>query len=657
MLESSPRFGAAMNELIKITLPDGSIRELPAGTTGLQLAESIGRGLAKVAVGIEVDGAVQSLQLPLEGDCAVSIIKRDSPAGLEIIRHSAAHVLADAVKRMRPGAKLWKGPAIDDPRYGYYYDIDLGERGLSVDDLPEIERLMGEIIDSNVPFEFEELSREAAVGLMAEHGEDYKLSTIEKIPADQPLTFYRSGSFIDLCKGPHVPTTGAIGKGIAVLSLAGAYFENDASKPMLTRIYGHAFADKKAMDEHRHRLEEAKKRDHRRLGIDLDLFSTMGELGAGLVLWHPKGGFVRHKIEEYWRNEHLAGGYDLVYSPHIARADLWRTSGHLDFYADSMFKGMDVDGVDYLLKPMNCPFHVQIFKSRRRSYRELPFRWAELGTVYRYEDAGALHGLMRVRGFTQDDAHLFVRPDQLEMEIERVMGFILHILRAFGFEAFVINLSTRPQKFVGDPADWTRAETALQGALERMELEYDLDAGGGAFYGPKIDVKITDSLGRHWQCSTLQLDFNLPERFDLSYVDQDGERKRPFMLHRALLGSLERFFGVLIEHHGGAFPVWLAPIQAVILPVGERHAEFASAAAASFREQGLRVDADLRSEKVGAKVRHHLWEEKVPMVAVAGDAELESGTLTVRDRKAGDLGAMSIADFQKRLLDLQQSRQ
>ncbi|MGA1525862.1 MAG: threonine--tRNA ligase, partial [Planctomycetota bacterium] len=433
-----------------------------------------------------VDGELQSLQRPIPGDAPrVEIITRDAAEGLEVIRHSAAHVLADAVKQMRPGARLWKGPPIDDPRYGFYYDIDLGDQPLSAEDLPEIERRMAEIIASDVPFVFEELPRAEARQLMEQHGEQYKLATIDKIPEDAPITFYHSGSFVDLCKGPHVPSTGSIGKGIAVLALAGAYFENDASKQMLTRIYGHAFADKKAMEEHRHRLEEAKKRDHRRLGIDLDLFSTMGDLGAGLVLWHPKGGFVRHKMEEFWRQEHLKAGYDIVYSPHIARSDLWRTSGHLDFYADSMFRGMDVDGADYMLKPMNCPFHVQIFKSRRRSYRELPFRWAELGTVYRYEEAGALHGLMRVRGFTQDDAHLFVRPDQLEAEIDRVMAFILHILRSFGFEDFELNLSTRPEKFVGAPEAWEKAESALRRSLEGLGLPFEVDEGGGAFYGPK----------------------------------------------------------------------------------------------------------------------------------------------------------------------------
>ncbi|MBK8976907.1 MAG: threonine--tRNA ligase [Planctomycetes bacterium] len=645
-----------MNETIKLTLPDGSVREVPAGTTGLELAAGIGKGLAKAAVAIKVDGHVRSLQLPIDTDATVEIVTRDTPEGLHVIRHSAAHVLADAVKRLRPHAKLWKGPAIDDPRFGFYYDIDVGDEPLSNEDLPKLEELMRQIVASDVPFVYEERSREDAKRLMAEHGEVYKLATIAKIPDGEVISFYHSGDFVDLCEGPHVPSTGRIGKGIAVLSLAGAHFEGDAGQKMLTRVYGHAFADEKSMAEHRHKLEEAQKRDHRRLGIDLDLFSTMGEFGAGLVLWHPKGGFVRHKMEEFWRQEHLKGGYDIVYTPHVARSDLWRTSGHLDFYADSMFKGMDVDGADYLLKPMNCPFHVQIYKSTRRSYRDLPFRWAELGTVYRYEEAGALHGLMRVRGFTQDDAHLFVRPDQLDAEIDRVLAFILHILRSFGFEQFEMNLSTKPEKSVGDPKDWATAEAALRKALEKSGLPFEIDEGGGAFYGPKIDVKIRDSLGRSWQCSTLQLDFNLPERFDLTFVDHDGERRRPFMLHRALLGSLERFFGILIEHFGGAFPVWLAPVQAVLLSVGERHGAYAEKVAAELRERGFRVDADCGADKIGAKIRHHLWQQKVPMIAVCGDQEVEHGTLAVRDRRDGELGALTPDQLAERLAELERTR-
>ena len=630
---------------IQLTLPDGSVREYAAGTTGLQVAESIGKGLAKAAVGIELGGEVQSLQLPIEASSDIKIHTRDSKEGLEILRHSAAHVLADAVKRIRPKAKLWKGPPVDDPRYGYYYDIDFGDAPITNDDLPELEKLMHEIIKSDVPFELQELPRDEAKALMEQHGEDYKLLTIDKIPDGEPLTFYHSGNFVDLCKGPHVPSTGKIGQGVAVLAIAGAYLGDDAGNKMLTRIYGHAFGDKKSMEAHRHNLEEAKKRDHRRLGIDLDLFSTMGDMGAGLVLWHPKGGFVRHKVEEFWRNQHLDGGYDIVYSPHVAKSDLWQTSGHLDFYKESMYSGIDIDGAEYLLKPMNCPFHVQIYRQKRRSYRELPFRWAELGTVYRYEEAGALHGLMRVRGFTQDDAHLFLREDQVESEITRCLHFVVDMLRAFGFDQYEMNLSTRPEKSVGDDASWEKATDALRAALESVGLGYEVDEGGGAFYGPKIDVKIKDSLGRTWQCSTIQCDFNLPERFDMTYVDPDGNKARPVMVHRALLGSLERFFGILVEHHGGAFPVWLAPTQAAVVSVGERHGEAVDVVVARLKDQRFRVEADTGGWKIGAKIRHYLWQEKMPLVAVIGDNEVDAGTVAVRSRKDGDLGTMTVEEF------------
>jgi len=634
-----------MTDSIQVTLPDGSAREYPAGTTGLQVAESIGKRLAKAAVAVVVDGETTSLQLPLAGDCQLAVVTRDSADGLEVIRHSAAHVMAEAVRRLRPGAKLWKGPPVDDPRYGFYYDIDLGDQPLSADDLPEVERLMGEIIAADAPFVREELPRDQALSLMEQNGEDYKVATISKIPGDEKITFYRSGEFVDLCRGPHVPSTGVIGKGVAVLSIAGAYFEDQAGNKMLTRIYGHAFADAKAMTQHRERLEEAMRRDHRRLGVDLDLFSTMGDLGAGLVLWHPKGGLIRHKIEEFWRTQHLEGGYDIVGSPHVARSELWRKSGHLDFFSENMYSPMDVDGSDYLLKPMNCPFHIQIYKSRRRSYRELPFRWAELGTVYRYENAGVLHGLTRVRGFTQDDAHLFLAPDQLDEEIERCVKFVLDMLKAFSFDDFHVVLSTRPDKYVGDDDQWERATAALRRALESLNLDYTVDEGGGAFYGPKIDVNITDCLGRNWQCSTVQADFNLPERFDLNFVDSSGGRTRPVMVHRALLGSLERFFGLLIEHFDGAFPVWLAPVQAALLSVGERHADAVQEIGKSLSDAGFRIDADTGAEKIGHKIRHHLWQEKVPFVAVVGDREVETGGVTVRHRADGDLGQMSAQEF------------
>lgn len=641
---------------IQLTLPDGSVREYETGTTGLQVAESIGKGLAKAAVGIELNGEVQSLQLPIDSSADIKIFTRDSKEGLEILRHSAAHVLADAVKRIRPKAKLWKGPPVDDPRYGYYYDIDFGDEPISADDLPKLEELMHEIVKSDVPFERSELGRDDAVKLMEKHGEDYKLATIAKIPADQSLSFFQSGDFVDLCKGPHVPSTGKIGQGIAVLALAGAYFGDNADNKMLTRIYGHAFADKKAMATHRSNLEEAAKRDHRRLGIDLDLFSTMGDLGAGLILWHPKGGFVRHKVEEFWRNEHLKGGYDIVYSPHIAKSDLWQTSGHLDFYKESMYAGIDIDGAEYLLKPMNCPFHVQIFKSKRRSYRELPFRWAELGTVYRYENQGSLHGLLRVRGFTQDDAHLFLREDQIEEEITRCLHFVVDMLRAFGFDQYEMMLSTRPAKSVGEDESWEKATDALRKALESVGLGYEIDEGGGAFYGPKIDVKIKDSLGRTWQCSTIQADFNLPERFDMTYIAADGTRQRPVMVHRALLGSLERFFGILVENHGGAFPVWLAPTQVALLAVGERHSDTVVAMCRTLKEQMFRVETDTSGMKIGAKIRHHLWQEKVPLVGVIGDNENDNGTVTVRSRADGDLGTMTVAEFAELLRKMENER-
>ena len=641
---------------IQLTLPDGSAREYDAGTTGLQVAESIGKGLAKAAVAIELNGDVQSLQLPIGSSANIKIFTRDSKEGLEVLRHSAAHVLADAVKRMRPAAKLWKGPPVDDPRYGFYYDIDFGGKPITAEDLPKLEELMREIIKSNVPFVLSELDRPAAIQLMEQHNEDYKLATIAKIPEDQSLTFYHSGDFVDLCKGPHVPSTGKIGEGIAVLALAGAYFGDNADNKMLTRIYGHAFSDKKAMQAHRNNLEEAAKRDHRRLGVDLDLFSTMGDLGSGLILWHPKGGFVRHKVEEFWKNEHIRGGYDIVYSPHIAKSDLWQTSGHLDFYKESMYAPIDIDGAEYLLKPMNCPFHVQIYKQKRRSYRELPFRWAELGTVYRYENQGSLHGLLRVRGFTQDDAHLFLREDQVEEEITRCLHFVVNMLRAFGFDKYEMMLSTRPAKSVGDDASWEKATDALRKALESVGLGYEVDEGGGAFYGPKIDVKIKDSLGRTWQCSTIQADFNLPERFDMTYIDQSGERARPVMVHRALLGSLERFFGILVENHGGAFPVWLAPVQAVILSVGERHGEVVEKMCRTLKEQELRVEPDTGAWKIGQKIRNHLWQEKVPMIALVGDQEFEAGTVTVRSRTDGDLGTMTLEAFRDLLKKMVEER-
>jgi threonyl-tRNA synthetase len=631
--------------MIQITLPDGSQREYSAGTTGREIAESIGKRLLKAAVGIQVDGQMRSLFEPIEADASVAIVTRESPEGLEMLRHSAAHIMADAIKRLYPHAKLWKGPAVEDERYGFYYDIDFGDAQLRNEDLPKIEQLMRKIVKEKRPFERRILPKQEAIALATELEDDYKIPILKRIPEDEEISFFSHGEFVDLCRGPHIPDTAALGQGFAVLSIAGAYFDGDAGQKMLTRVYGHAFADEDAMKAHKKKLEEAAKRDHRRIGTDLDLFSTMGEHGGGLILWHPKGGFIRHKMEEYWRNAHLEGGYDIVYSPHVAKAELWQTSGHLDFYKESMYSPMEVDGQDYLLKPMNCPFHVLMYKARRRSYRELPLRWAELGTVYRYEGAGMLHGLMRVRGFTQDDAHLFVRPSQLEPEIVRLLEFVLSILRAFGFEDFRMELSTKPEKAVGSDEIWEQATTALRKALDQTDIEYGVDEGGGAFYGPKIDVKIRDAIGRDWQCSTIQCDFNLPERFDMSYTEESGEAERPIMLHRALLGSLERFFGILIEHFGGVFPCWLAPVQVGVITVGERHAEMGQQVTEQLRAAGVRVELDDSADKVGAKIRKHLWQEKLQFIAVVGDDELESGKLSIRHREEGDLGAMSPEDL------------
>lgn len=627
---------------IRITLPDGSQKSFPRGTTGMEIATSIGRKLGKAAVGIKVDGVLKDLSAPLEADAAVEIVTRDSAEGLAMLRHSGAHIMADAIKRIRPQAKLWKGPAVDDERYGFYYDIDFGDEPIQQDDLPRIERLMAEIVREDAPFERMVVDKAEALRIARELEDDYKIPILERVPEGEEISFYQHGRFLDLCRGPHIPSSGKLGDGFAVLSIAGAYFGDDASNKMLTRVYGHAFADRKAMEAHRKRLEAAAMRDHRRLGKELDLYSTMGEYGSGLVLWHPKGGFIRHKMEEFWRQQHLDGGYDIVYSPHLAKADLWRTSGHLDFFRENMYSGMEIDGQEYLLKPMNCPFHVQMFRDRRRSYRELPFRWAELGTVYRYEAAGVLHGLLRVRGFTQDDAHIFCTPEQLDDEIVRVLDFVLDMLRAFGFEDFEMVLSTRPEKAVGSQEAWQKATAALEKAQDASGIPYGIDEGGGAFYGPKIDVNIKDSIGRSWQCSTIQCDFNLPERFDLQFTDKDGRAHRPIMIHRALLGSLERFFGILIEHYAGCFPLWLAPIQVAVISVGERHAEFASRAAAELRARGVRLDLDVSAEKVGHKIRQHLWQEKVQLVAVVGDRELASGELAVRHRTDGELGSFTV---------------
>ncbi len=559
---------------------------------------------------------------------------------LEKLRHSAAHVMADAVKRVFPEAKITIGPPIEN---GFYYDFDVPQP-FTDEDLETIEAEMKTIIGGKHPFEMEEIERDAARELFASKNEDYKLEILDGIPSGEQVSVCRHGEFVDLCRGGHIEHTGQI-KAFKLTGVAGAYWRGDENNKMLQRIYGTAFPDRKQLRAYLNMLEEAKKRDHRRLGKELDLFSFSETIGAGLVLWHPKGALIRHQIETYWREQHLANGYQLLYTPHIAKDELWKQSGHLGYYNDNMYSGMEIDGQEYLAKPMNCPYHVMVYKSGLRSYRDFPMRWAELGTVYRYERTGVLHGLFRVRGFTQDDAHLIVRRDQLKEEVDRVVSFCLDILRAFGFEEFELYLSTRPAKFVGSEEQWDEAEAILKTSLEQSGQPWRIDEGGGVFYGPKIDLKIQDSLGRRWQCSTVQVDFQLPERFDMSYVGEDGKRDhRPIMVHRALLGSIERFFGILVEHYGGDFPLWLAPVQAVVANVTDAQAEYAEQVRDQLRAAGFRVEADLRNEKLGAKIREAQLA-KVPYTLVVGDKEKDQGMVAPRPRKGKPLGAVTVQEF------------
>jgi threonyl-tRNA synthetase len=502
---------------------------------------------------------------------------------------------------------------------------------------------MQEQVAAHLPVTREEVDVREAIALFGEKGERYKVEFIEDLVRDEGVervSLYRHGDWVDLCRGPHLPSTGPI-KALKLLTAAGAYWRGSERNPMLQRIYGTAFFDRKSLRAHEERLAELTRRDHRKLGAELDLFSTMGDLGPGLILWHPAGGMVRKVAEDFWKDQHIKGGYDIIYTPHIAKIDLWETSGHTGFYRESMFDTMDIDGQEYQLRPMNCPFHILIYNSRLRSYRDLPLRWAELGADYRYEKSGVLHGLLRVRGFTMDDAHLFVRPDQLGYEIRRLVWFSLSLLKAFGFEKFDIYLSTRPEKSIGNDEAWDDAEGALRAALEDSGLPWEVDPGGGAFYGPKIDIKIRDALERAWQCTTIQVDFNLPERFDLTYMGEDGKKHRPIMMHRALLGSMERFFGVLIEHYAGAFPPWLAPVQVVVMNVTARQEDYTRDITDRFKGAGLRARADTRSDKLGAKIRDARLE-RVPYMAVVGDKEVEGGGVALRGRQEGDMGLMSL---------------
>jgi len=567
------------------------------------------------------------------------------------MRHSTAHVMAEAVLEKFPEGKVAIGPAIDD---GFYYDFDL-PRPLTPEDLKEIEQRMRKLIAGREHFERREVSAEEAKQIFAD--QPFKIELIEGLehggmdedgnPTDQPqvISVYKSGKFVDLCRGPHVEHTGMINpKAVKLMSVAGAYWRGDENKPMLQRIYGTVWETPEQLEEYLWKLEEAKRRDHRKLGKELDLFSSNEEVGTGLILWHPNGAKIRHLAERFWEDEHLAHGYDFVYSPHIGKASLWETSGHLGFYKENMYSPIEIEGQEYYIKPMNCPFHLHIYKNSLRSYRDLPLRYAEKGTVYRYERSGVLHGLMRVRGFTQDDAHHFCRPDQMPDEIDFVLDFSLNILRAFGFDKIRAFLSTMPEKSVGEPEHWHAAEAALEASLKRANMSYEVDEGGGAFYGPKIDLKVSDALGREWQLSTIQFDFNLPERFDLTYIGEDGQAHRPYMIHRALLGSMERFFGILIEHYGGAFPVWLAPTQAVVIPIADRHMDYAFEVAGKLKAAGMRVKVDERAERMNAKIRD-AEKQKVPYMLVIGDKEMEQGQVALRKRNGENPGPMLMADF------------
>ena len=563
----------------------------------------------------------------------------------EIYRHSVSHLMATAVDSLYPDVKFAIGPPTrEGEKYGgvgFYYDLDM-EQTLTPEDLPRIEEKMQELVGEDLPFVREEIGRDEAIEIFRKAGQIYKVEMIEELPADEKISVYRSGGFLDLCRGPHLESTGKI-RAFRLLAVAGAYWRGDEKNKMLQRIYGVAFENGKALRMYLTSLEEARKRDHRKLGKELDLFSVDEEFGPGLICWHPKGARIRNEIERFWYDEHFRNGYQVTYTPHIAKEDLWGVSGHLDFYKDRMYSPMDIDGINYIIKPMNCPYQIRVYNSRLRSYRELPLRWAELGTVYRYEQSGELHGLKRVRGFTVDDGHLFCTPETLKEEIDSVLHFSLHILRTFGFTDFDIYLSTRPEKSVGTDEDWAAATDALREALENSGIDFREDPGEGVFYGPKIDIKIRDSLGRAWQCSTIQVDFNLPERFKMKYRGSDGKDHAPIMIHRALLGSLERFFACLIEHYAGAFPVWLAPEQVRILPMNEKQVAYSEETAARLRTAGVRVVVDDSNEKLGNKIRKGR-EERIPYLLVVGEREAEAGTVSVR-RRSGDQEVLPLEQF------------
>ena len=634
-----------MAESVKVKA-EGSVFSVKKGTL---LSDVIPRlKLSKEPLFARIEGQLAGLETPLEKDTEVRLVYEGSDDALDALRHSSAHLMAHAVLELFPDTQTGIGPAIED---GFFYDF-LRDKPFTPDDLQLIEEKMRELAKKDIPIQRLTLSKKEALRIFREMGQKLKVELIEE-KGGKEVTCYKQDGFIDFCLGPHLSSTGRI-KHFKLLSVSGAYWKGDEKGIQLQRIYGTSFFSGKDLKEHLLLLEEARKRDHRKLGPELDLFSFSEDMGAGLILWHPKGATIRRIIEDYWREEHIRDGYEFIYAPHIAKLDVWRRSGHTEFY-EAMYPPLLSEGIEYELKPMNCPFHVMVFNSRQRSYRDLPLRWAELGTVYRYERSGVLHGLLRVRGFTVDDAHIFCRGDQLEDEIKKVIFLALRMMSTFGFQEYDIFLATRPEKYVGEVKDWDKATLALEKALKGAKLDFQVDEGEGVFYGPKIDIKVKDALKRSWQCTTIQLDFNLAERFDLHYVGEDGKHHRPYLIHRAILGSLERFFGVLIEHYNGNFPVWLAPVQAVILPIADRHNGYAQSLDKIFKENGLRSQLDLRREKVGHKIRD-AETQKIPFILIVGDKEVKNGIASLRVHTVGDKGEVNVNEFLEKVKELDKNK-
>ncbi len=627
---------------IQLTFPDGTTKDFPQRTTALEVAKSIGPRLAADALAAKVNGRLVDLSFAIEDSAPVQFITPSSPEGLEVYRHSSAHLLAAAVLELFPDARPGIGPPTET---GFFYDF-YREKPFTEDDLKKIEDKMRELVRADLPFERVSYPKEEGLSVFEQRGEFLKCELIRE-KAEPVFSAYRTGKFLDFCRGPHIPSTGRI-RAFKLLSVAGAHWKGDERSHPMQRIYGTAFFTPKELEDFLKKVEEAKKRDHRRLGKELDLFSIQEEAGPGLIFWHPKGGIIRKEIEDWLRRELLARGYDLVFTPHAMRLRLWETSGHTNFYRENMFGAMDVENDRYQLKPMNCPGHILIYKSRVRSYRELPMRLAELGTVYRFERTGVMHGLLRVRGFTQDDAHVFCMPEQLENEVQACVEFAFAVLKTFGFERYQVELSVRdperPEHYAGTVEEWTLAESGLMNTLQHMDVQFKSMPGEAVFYGPKIDVKLVDAIGRPWQLTTVQFDFNLPRRFSLEYVGADGHVHTPLMVHRALLGSIERFFGVLIEHYAGAFPVWLSPVQAVVLPISEKHLTYAGEVAEELRSAGIRVQVDGRNEKLNARIRDAQLQ-KVPYMLIVGEREAQGRGVAVRRRDTGDTGFCPLAEF------------